>query len=349
MRIEFRMRHVDNSYRWFELEAASVPTSDRRNLRCVGLVREVTDAKRAQERLLHDAVHDSLTGLPNRELFLDRLAIAAKRATLEPLVRPALLFIDIDKFKSVNSAFGLVVGDSLLLTIARRLGRNLGPQDTLAASAATSSRCCCSASPMPRELAMLAEQVRRSLRAPINIAGQEIVLTASIGIALYDGPDEDPAELLREAEIAMYRAKRAGPDRIEIFNAEMRTEKDGRLALESDLRARHREEAAAGSSISRSSICRPRRWRASRRCCAGSIRRLGTLNPDGLRARGRGVRPHRQARLLCAGARRARGRALAARSCRAPDTRCSSASTSRAGSCSGRSWSRRCATSSAAP
>ena len=83
---------------------------------------------------------------------------------------------------------------------------------------------------------MLAEQVRRSLRAPINIAGQEIVLTASIGIALYDGPDEDPAELLREAEIAMYRAKRAGPDRIEIFNAGMRTEKDGRLALESDLR-----------------------------------------------------------------------------------------------------------------
>ena len=95
-------------------------------------VREVTDAKRAQERLLHDAVHDSLTGLPNRELFLDRLAIAAKRATLEPLVRPALLFIDIDKFKSVNAAFGLVVGDSLLLTVARRLGRNLGPQDTLA-------------------------------------------------------------------------------------------------------------------------------------------------------------------------------------------------------------------------
>jgi EAL domain-containing protein (putative c-di-GMP-specific phosphodiesterase class I) len=83
---------------------------------------------------------------------------------------------------------------------------------------------------------MLAEQVRRSLRAPISIAGREIVLTASIGIALYDGPDEDPAELLREAEIAMYRAKRTGPDRIEIFNAAMRTEKDGRPALESELR-----------------------------------------------------------------------------------------------------------------
>jgi diguanylate cyclase (GGDEF)-like protein/PAS domain S-box-containing protein len=236
MRIEFRMRHVDNSYRWFELEAASPPTSDRRNVRCVGLVREVTDAKRAQERLMHDAVHDSLTGLPNRELFLDRLAIAAKRATLEPLVRPALLFIDVDKFKSVNTAFGLIVGDSLLLTIARRLGRNLGPQDTLGRIGGDQFALLLLSQSDARELAMLAEQVRRSLRAPINIAGQEIVLTASIGIALYDGPDEDPAELLREAEIAMYRAKRVGPDRIEIFSAGMRTEKDGRPALEADLR-----------------------------------------------------------------------------------------------------------------
>jgi diguanylate cyclase (GGDEF)-like protein/PAS domain S-box-containing protein len=236
MRIEFRMRHVDNSYRWFELEAASAPTSDRRNLRCVGLIRETTDAKRAQERLMHDAVHDSLTGLPNRELFLDRLAIAAKRATLEPLVRPALLFIDIDKFKSVNTAFGLIVGDSLLLTVARRLGRNLGPQDTLGRVGGDQFALLLLNQSDARELAMLAEQVRRSLRAPINIAGQEIVLTASIGIALYDGPDEDPAELLREAEIAMYRAKRAGPDKIEIFSAGMRTEKDGRLALEGDLR-----------------------------------------------------------------------------------------------------------------
>jgi diguanylate cyclase (GGDEF)-like protein/PAS domain S-box-containing protein len=237
MRIEFRMRHVDNSYRWFELEAASVPTSDRRNLRCVGLVREVTDNKRAQERLLHNAVHDSLTGLPNRELFLDRLAIAAKRATLEPLVRPSLLFMDIDKFKTANTAFGLVVGDSLLLTVARRLGRNLGPQDTLARVGGDQFALLLLNQTDPRELAMLAEQVRRSVRSPITIAGQEVVLTASIGISVYDGPDEDPAELLREAEIAMYRAKRSGSDRIEIFNAEMRTEKDGRVALEDELRA----------------------------------------------------------------------------------------------------------------
>ena len=236
LRIEFRMRHMDNSYRWFELEAASVPAPDRRSLRCVGLLREVTDAKRAQDRLLHDAVHDSLTGLPNRELFLDRLAIAAKRATLEPLVRPALLFIDIDKFKNVNNSFGLVVGDSLLLTVARRLARNLGPQDTLARIGGDQFALLLLSQSDPRELAMLAEQVRRSLRAPINIAGQEIVLTAAVGISLYDGPDEDPAELLRESEIAMYRAKRSGSDRIEIFNTDMRNDKDGRVAMEAELR-----------------------------------------------------------------------------------------------------------------
>ncbi|HEY1246555.1 MAG TPA: EAL domain-containing protein, partial [Hyphomicrobiaceae bacterium] len=236
LRIEFRMRHVDNAYRWFELEAASLPHSDRRNLRCVGLVREATDAKRAQERLLHNAVHDSLTGLPNRELFLDRLATAAKRATLEPLVRPSLLYIDLDRFKAANATFGVVVGDSLLLTIARRLQRNLGPQDTLARIGHDKFALLLLNQTDPRELAMLAEQVRRSVRSPIAIGGQEVVLTASIGISVYDGPDEDPAELLREAEIAMYRAKRSGSDRVEIFDPEMRSDPGGRVALEEELR-----------------------------------------------------------------------------------------------------------------
>jgi diguanylate cyclase (GGDEF)-like protein/PAS domain S-box-containing protein len=236
LRIEFRMRHVDNSYRWFELEAATLPNSDRRNLRCVGLVRESTDAKRAQERLLHNAVHDSLTGLPNRELFLDRLATAAKRATIEPLVRPSLLFIDIDRFKAANATFGVVVGDSLLLTIARRFQRNLGPQDTLARIGHDQFALLLLNQTDPRELAMLAEHVRRSVRSPIAISGQEVVLTASIGISIYDGPDENPAELLHEAEIAMYRAKRSGSDRVEIFNPEMRSDPGGRVALEEELR-----------------------------------------------------------------------------------------------------------------
>jgi diguanylate cyclase (GGDEF)-like protein/PAS domain S-box-containing protein len=236
IRTDFRMRHTDNSYRWFELEAASVPNADARAMRCVGLVRDVTDAKRAHERLLHDAVHDSLTGLPNRELLLDRLGVATSRAKTENGVRPSVIFIDIDKFKSVNVSFGLVVGDSLLLTVARRLQSHLGQNDTLARVGGDQFAILLVSEQSPQDLAGLAERVRRSLRAPIKIAGQEIVLTGSIGIAVFDGQTPSHLDLYKEAEIAMYRAKRGGADRIEIFRAEMRSDRDDRVALESDLR-----------------------------------------------------------------------------------------------------------------
>jgi diguanylate cyclase (GGDEF)-like protein len=205
-------------------------------MRCVGLVRDVTDAKRAHERLLHDAVHDSLTGLPNRELVLDRLGVAAGRAKSDSGVRPSVVFIDIDKFKSVNVSFGLVVGDSLLLTVARRLQSHLGPHDTLARVGGDQFAILLVTEQSPQDLAGLAERVRRSLRAPIKIAGQEIVLTGSIGIAVYDGETPSHLDLYKEAEIAMYRAKRGGADRIEIFRPEMRADRDDRVALESDLR-----------------------------------------------------------------------------------------------------------------
>lgn len=236
IRTDFRMRHADNSYRWFELEAASVPNADARAMRCVGLVRDVTDAKRAHERLLHDAVHDSLTGLPNRELLLDRLGVAASRAKSENGVRPSVIFIDIDKFKSVNVSFGLVVGDSLLLTVARRLQSHLGAHDTVARVGGDQFAILLVSEQSPQDLAGLAERVRRSLRAPIKIAGQEIVLTGSIGIAVYDGQTPSHLDLYKEAEIAMYRAKRGGADRIEIFRPEMRSDRDDRVTLESDLR-----------------------------------------------------------------------------------------------------------------
>ncbi len=236
IRTDFRMRHADNSYRWFELEAASVPNADARALRCVGLMRDVTDTKRAHERLLHDAVHDSLTGLPNRELMLDRLGVAVMRARAKEGPRPCILFIDIDKFKSVNVSFGLVVGDSLLLTVARRLQSHLGQQDTLARVGGDQFAILIAAEQGPQEIAALAERVRRSMRAPIKIAGQDIVLTGSLGIAVYDGGEAGHLDLYKEAEIAMYRAKRSGADRIEIFRPEMRADQDDRVALESDLR-----------------------------------------------------------------------------------------------------------------
>jgi len=232
----FRMRHADNTYRWIEIEASSVDANDRRAVRCVGLVRDVTDIKRSQERLMHDAVNCSLTGLPNRELFLDRLNVAVARAKSEPAIRPTVLMIDIDKFRSANSSFGLVVGDSLLLTLSRRLQRHLSPQDTLSRVGGDQFAILFLGEQDAAFLAGLAERIRRSLRSPIKIAGQEIVLTGALGIAVYDGEQATGADLFREAETAMLRAKRGGSDRIEIFRPEMRGETDDRITIESDLR-----------------------------------------------------------------------------------------------------------------
>jgi len=232
---EFRLRQADNNYRWFEIEAAGVPGSDPRAFKCIGLLRDITDAKRAHERLLYDAVHDSLTGLPNRELLLDRLEVMMKRAKSEPQVQPTVLIIDIDKFTSINSSLGLVLGDSLLLTIARRLQRHTGPNDTLARISGDRFALLLQADQPMAELAQHAERIRRSLRSPIKIAGQEIVLTGSIGIAVYDGKETSHEDLLKKAEIAMFRAKRAGADRIEVFTPDMRADQSDRQALEAEL------------------------------------------------------------------------------------------------------------------
>jgi diguanylate cyclase (GGDEF)-like protein len=181
-------------------------------------------------------VHDSLTGLPNRELLLDRLQVALGRAKSEPQIRPTVLIIDIDKFTNLNSSLGLVLGDSLLLTIARRLQRHLGPNDTLGRIAGDRFALLLLADQPVAELAQHAERIRRSLRSPIKIAGQEVVLTGSIGIAVYDGEETSHGDLLKKAEIAMFRAKRAGADRIEVFTPEMRGDQDDRKSLEADLR-----------------------------------------------------------------------------------------------------------------
>ena len=165
----------------------SVPTPMRAPCAASALSATSPTLKRAHERLLHDAVHDSLTGLPNRELFLDRLRASPPAAPREERCRPSVIFIDIDKFKNVNVSFGLVVGDSLLLDRRPPPQRHLGPHDTLARVGGDQFAILMVSETDPRELAMLAERVRRSLRAPIKIAGQEIVLTASIGIAVYDG------------------------------------------------------------------------------------------------------------------------------------------------------------------
>ena len=240
---DFRLRTADGHYLWFTLKARPVVGSDGEVVRLVGTLTDVTDFKNAEERLLFDAVHDNLTGLPNRELFIDRMEASFAYARSDPQIRPSIILIDLDRFKQVNDSVGIAVGDSILLTIARRLGRLLKPQDTLARLSGDQFALILVSEREPARIVAFAETMRRALRAPIAFNDREIFITASIGLALAENQPHRTEEVLKDAELAMYYAKRIGGDRIEIFKPAMRSRKTDRLTMESELRrAIEREE-----------------------------------------------------------------------------------------------------------
>jgi diguanylate cyclase (GGDEF)-like protein/PAS domain S-box-containing protein len=242
---DFRVRTADGHYLWFALRARPVVGSDGEVIRLVGTLTDVTGFKTAEERLLHDAVHDNLTGLPNRELFLDRLEAVLGLTKSNSAIRPTVMVIDLDRFKQVNDSVGMAIGDSILLTLARRIGRLIKPQDTLARLSGDQFGLIVISEPDSARIIALAETIRRTLRAPITFNDREIVLTGSIGLALGDSEPQRAEERLKDAELAMYHAKRASGDRIDVFKPAMRGRKTDRLSLESDLRrAIEREEIA---------------------------------------------------------------------------------------------------------
>src|SRR6478735_2259531 len=202
--LEFRLRTLDGHYMWFALKARPVVGSDGEVVRLVGTITDVTEFKTAEERLLHDAVHDNLTGLPNRELFLDRLDAALSFAKADSTIRPTVMVIDLDRFKQVNDSVGMAVGDSILLTLARRLGRILKPQDTLARLSGDQFGLLLLSEREPPRITGFAETIRKTLRAPITFNDREILLTASIGLALADGNPQRKEDVLKDAELAMY-------------------------------------------------------------------------------------------------------------------------------------------------
>jgi diguanylate cyclase (GGDEF)-like protein/PAS domain S-box-containing protein len=240
---DFRLRTPDGHYLWFALKARPVVGSDGEVVRLVGTLTDVTEFKNAEERLLHDAVHDNLTGLPNRELFLDRLEGVLAFAKADPAIKPTVMVIDLDRFKQINDSVGIAVGDSILLTLARRLGRLLKPQDTLARLAGDQFALILLSERETERIIGFAETLRKGLRAPVTFNDRELFLTASIGMALGDGEPRRTDEVLKDAELAMYHAKRIGGDRIEVFKPSMRARQSDRATLESELRrALEREE-----------------------------------------------------------------------------------------------------------
>ena len=233
---DFRLRAIDGHYLTFNLRARPVVGADGEVVRCIGTLTDVTGERMAAERLLHDAVRDNLTGLPNRELFLDRLDQALTFARMDETLKPTVMFIDLDRFKQVNLSVGMAMADSILLTVARRMMRLMKPQDTLARISGDQFGLILLSERDPERITTFADTLRRSLRAPITFADREVFITASIGLVL-SGPDlTRRAEVLKDAELAMYYAKRIGGDRIEVFRPAMRQQKIDHVSLESDLR-----------------------------------------------------------------------------------------------------------------
>ncbi|MCE3257053.1 MAG: multi-sensor diguanylate cyclase/phosphodiesterase, partial [Nitrobacter vulgaris] len=233
---DFRLRMSDGHFMWFALKARPVVGSDGEVSRVVGTLTDVTETRKAEERMLHDSVHDNLTGLPNRKLFIDRLNAVATFAKTMPSLRPTLMVIDLDRFKQVNDSVGIAVGDSILLTLARRLTRILKPQDTLARLSGDQFGLILLSEQDPPRITAFAETIRKTIRAPITINDREIFLTASIGLALSDPQTQLTEEIIKDAELAMYHSKRIGGDRIDVYKPAMRARKNDRLSLEAELR-----------------------------------------------------------------------------------------------------------------
>jgi diguanylate cyclase (GGDEF)-like protein/PAS domain S-box-containing protein len=253
-RLEYRIRHKDGSWRVFESTSNTISGEDGSADGLVIVNRDITERKRAEALLEKHAFYDNLTDLPNRALFLDRLQRAIALSQRRSDFRFAVLFIDIDEFKMFNDSLGQGAGDELLIQVAQRLKQGLLEHNMLCGMRAArlgqgATGECTLARPGGDEFLVLVEDVRNPsdairvselirerLAPPFEIKGNEIVVSASIGIAFSSDTCTLASDVLRDAEIAMYRAKQEGKACCEVFDSAMHSDAINRLRLEADLR-----------------------------------------------------------------------------------------------------------------
>lgn len=232
--IEYRVRHARGT--WCVLEAVATNLLD---LPAVGGIvvncHDVSDRKQAEHQLRHDALHDALTGLPNRTLFSDRLEHALIRARGRKANLFALLFLDLDRFKTINDSLGHGAGDRLLVAIAQRLNEQLRPGDTLARLGGDEFAILIEDISSMEEAKQVARAIEATLKPPLLLENRRVFVSASIGIALGSNRYDRADRLLRDGEIAMYRAKDRGKARHEMFDPDLHRLTMTRLQLETDL------------------------------------------------------------------------------------------------------------------
>lgn len=239
---EYPIDRADGKERLIRTRCFPVRNSAGEVYRIAAISEDVTDRRQAEADLLRVASHDPLTGLPNRSSFMTRLQRAIGRLTFQPQAQFAVLFVDVDRFKTVNDSLGHLKGDELLIAVARRLEECVRPEDMVARLGGDEFAVLLHGTADPADAARVASRIQARLSEHLVLGAQEVFVSASIGIVTSAGYDH-PEELLRDADIAMYRAKQSGRARYQVFDAAMHSAAVIRLHLETDLRrALEREE-----------------------------------------------------------------------------------------------------------
>ncbi len=234
---EYRLRSKTGYYFWRLSRGLAVRDQGGRPYRMAGSLTDISSRKAAEEQLQREALYDSLTGLPNRALLIDRINRAMEVARRRPKAEFAVVYIDLDRFKIINDSLGHSVGDDLLVQVSERLGSLLRPGDTFARLVSDEFVLVLGDIGGLTEVTDFAEQILESIRKPFEVSAHEIRITASVGVAMYTRKYERAEEIIRDADIAMYRSKTAEGGRgYEIFNSEMHQSVVALLRLETDLR-----------------------------------------------------------------------------------------------------------------
>ncbi|MCO4748346.1 MAG: EAL domain-containing protein [Proteobacteria bacterium] len=235
LEVEHQMRHGNGRWLWVSVRAREHRTLDGTVTHLAGSLSDITGQKAHEQKLLHDALHDALTGLPNRTFFINQLEHHLARARRTPNHRFAVLFLDLDRFKVINDGHGHLVGDRLLKELADRLGQLTG-SDHVVARIGGDEFTVLLVDVRGRQHALeQAHRVAEELRQPMQLDGLELYTSASIGIAMSDPKYARAEDLIRDADTALYSAKRAGGGTV-VFDAKMRRDAVAAVKLETDLR-----------------------------------------------------------------------------------------------------------------
>ncbi len=240
---EYRILDKTGTYRWVLSRGIAVWGADGNVYRMAGSQTDITARKQAENKLLREALYDSLTGLPNRALFLDRLQHAVAHACRNDKYMYAVLFLDLDRFKDINDSLGHTLGDQLLVAAAKLLEGTLRPVDTVARLGGDEFVILLEDITDISDAVTVAERIQSSLRSAVLVEDHTLFVTTSIGIVLSTTGYTNPEDVLRDADIAMYRSKANGRARFEIFDQAMRQRIMERMALETDLRQALAEES----------------------------------------------------------------------------------------------------------